>query len=316
MKFRTEITLTPLRRPLNCRTRILALGSCFSEEIGSRLRRVGIHTTINPTGTLFNPESIARQVECFAKGDALTAGELRFDGEVWYHFDLHGSLSHPDQMMALERMNRALQCGCKALQSSEAVVVTFGTAWVYERQGVVVSNCHKQPASEFLRRSLSVGEIVGRWSALLEGPLCQKRLLFTLSPVRHLRNGAEENSLSKAILRLAIEELCRRYPEQCDYLPAGELLLDELRDYRFYATDLAHPSEEAADYIWERLREVLFDAESRRHIEEAERLVRALAHRPLHPETPSARSFQESIRKAVCDLEARSGLSIWAQSEE
>ena len=307
MKFRTEITPSPLRRPIGWQERILAVGSCFAEEIARRLAASKFHIVINPSGVLFNPASIARAMERWSREELFDREEVRcsvVDGQRWFHYDLHGSFSEASPEALLRRAESALRAGSQALREADRVLVTFGTAWVYELRetGCVVANCHRQPRDLFTRRRLSVEEIVAQWSLLIEGPLRGKQVLMTLSPIRHLADGAEENSLSKATLRLAIAELCDRFPE-VEYFPAYELLMDDLRDYRFYGEDLVHPSSQAADYVWEKFAEAALDPALREALPRLEEIRKAMAHRPLHPESEAYRAFCSAALRKVLSLE-------------
>lgn len=283
MKFRTEITPEPLNAPIKMGESLLSVGSCFSELIAGNLAERKFAITINPTGVLFNPASIAQSLGHWSRGEAFAEEEFHPSDELWFHYELHGSLSRKTRHEACEAANRALRTASEALRRADRLLITFGTAWVYElgETGRVAANCHRQPRSLFRRRLLSVEEIVSLWSALLDGPLRNKRLIMTLSPIRHLSDGAAENSLSKATLRVALAELIKRYP-QIDYFPAYELLTDDLRDYRFYGEDLVHPSAQAAAYIWEKFSAAALDPALQRLIVRLEALKRAREHRPLH----------------------------------
>lgn len=311
MKFRTEITPAPLACRIGYSSRILSLGSCFADTVARRLAQAKFDLTANPTGVLFNPLSIAAAVERFDRAEPVDACELHEGSEGWFHDDFHGSFTRSDAGEALAAMNRAVEAGSRALRDGDTLLATFGTAWVYEQcdTGRVVANCHKQPHSTFRRRLATVEEIVTRWSRLLEGPLRDKRIVLTLSPVRHLNDGAAENSLSKATLRVAIAELAERCP-RIDYFPAFELLTDDLRDYRFYADDLVHPSEQAAQYIWERFAEAALDPGTRRIAERIEALVRSSRHRPLHPDSDAWSRFAQRQLAEAEALERETGLDF------
>ena len=208
MKFRTEIEIAPFQTRIGYDNRTLALGSCFAAHIASRLAEARFRVAANPTGILFNPLSIAAAI-----GDAhrqVTLEELHTDGGRWFHFGFHGDLAAPTPEEALLKMNAARAALREALRTSDRAILTFGTAWVYERNGAVVANCHRCPAAEFRRRRLSVGEVADAVSTLLEGPLAGKGVLLTVSPVRHLGDGLTGNAASKATLRVAIEELLAR----------------------------------------------------------------------------------------------------------
>lgn len=304
MKFRTEITPQPLSRPIRLGEKLLSVGSCFSEHIAERLASLKFPIDTNPTGILFNPHSIASALEDWAQGRRLQPEELQCSDGLWFHYAMHGSLSGLEREATCRAMNRALELGERALKEADWLLVTFGTARIYELNdsGGVVANCHKQPRDRFRSRMLSVEEIVGRWSALLDGVLGDKQVIVTLSPVRHLGDGAELNSLSKAVLHLAIAQLEERF-EQVHYFPAWELVMDDLRDYRFYASDLVHPSDEAVRYVWERFSEAALDERVRTLQPRLEALQNALGHRPLHPESEAAETFYRRTLHELLALE-------------
>lgn len=194
--------------------------------------------------------------------------------------------------------------GETGLTAADYVLITFGTAWVYEEGGRVVANCEKRPAHLFTRRRLSVEEIAARFDIMMSGPLADKQVVFTLSPVRHLKDGFEENSLSKAVLRLAISEIVTRHPA-AGYFPAFETLTDDLRDYRFYAPDLAHPSAQAVEYVWEKFAAAAFTPEAQKLLPEIEKIVRATEHRPFGPDTPQHGEFRSLMLARARELAAR-----------
>ena len=251
MKFRTEIRIAPLSVRIGYENRLLALGSCFAEHISGRLSGARFRITSNPSGILFNPLSLAATLESYAAPQEVVPEELGCRNGLWFHYGFHGAFSDGSQKMALSKMNLARRAGASALREADRVILTFGTAWVYELRstGEIVANCHKQPAELFRRRRLTVEEIVARYDDLQAGPLAGKQVILTVSPVRHLGDGLPDNFLSKATLRLAIDEICRRHADTT-YFPAYEILTDDLRDYRFYADDLVHPSQQAQRYIW------------------------------------------------------------------
>jgi hypothetical protein len=191
------------------------------------------------------------------------------------------------------------------LKAADYVLITFGTAWVYEENGRVVANCEKRPAHIFTRRRLSVEEIVARFDNLMQNALRDKQVIFTVSPIRHLKDGFEENSLSKAILRLAIAEITARHPETAQYFPAFEILTDDLRDYRFYASDLAHPSAEAVEYIWEKFSAAALSPETLKLLPQIEKIVRATEHRPFSPDTEEHAAFRRKILAEAKEFAAR-----------
>lgn len=297
MLFQTTIEIKPFENKIDHSQPILSLGSCFADNIAKRLQRAKFSTTASPTGVLFNPESIAHTIERFAEAahnpTAMPAmEELHESNGVWFNYDFHSSLSHTDADTALSQMRDAVMRGAEALASAEVVIITFGTAFAYRlnASGKVVANCHKQPQRLFTRQMLSVEEIVKRYNTILQNALAGKRVIFTLSPVRHLGDGLEQNSLSKATLRVAIAEIVTQN-SNAEYFPSYEILIDELRDYRFYADDMAHPSSLAVDYVWERFGQAIFSNETLELNNRIERIIVATHHRPFNPESEAHRTF-------------------------
>ena len=299
MKFRTEIEITPLAEGLEYGAKIFALGSCFAENISERLQRAKFSITTNPFGVLFNPLSIANAIERLGDARNFAVCDIMAGRENYFSFEAHSSLDGRTNTEAFANLNRAVAQGSKALHEADWTIMTFGTAWVYEREGRVVANCHKQSAAEFERRRLSVAEIVERYSQLFEGVLRDKRVILTVSPVRHIGDGLQENSVSKATLRLAVEELVNKYENVC-YFPSYEILIDDLRDYRYYADDLAHPSKMAVDYVWERFCDGVLSDETKAKLPQVLQVVEAAEHRPFNPDSEAHKTF---CRKMMAKVE-------------
>lgn len=298
MKFRTEIDVKPLAVGIDHTDKVFALGSCFAENISERLAKAKFSVESNPFGVLFNPFSIANALERLDEIRAFAVCDIKAGRENFFSFDAHSSLDGRSHTEIFANLNRAVAQGSKALRESDWVILTFGTAWVYEKDGRVVANCHKQPATEFERRRLSVAEIVERYSRLFEGILRDKKVVLTVSPVRHIGDGLQENSVSKATLRLAVEELVAKF-ENVYYFPSYEILIDDLRDYRYYADDLAHPSKMAVDYVWERFCEAILSPETQEMLPRIAQIVSAAEHRPFNPDSESHKAFcRKMIEKA------------------
>ena len=309
MKFRTEIDIAPLHTRIGYEYRTLALGSCFAEQIGARLARAKFRVTVNPTGILFNPLSIVEALRSYPT--PVGREELHCDGGRWFHFGFHGDFAAPTADEALQRMNAARRAGAEALDTADRVVLTLGTAWVYERGGEVVANCHRQPATEFTRRRLTVEEVTGALAAAIEGPLAGREVILTVSPVRHLGDGLAGNAASKATLRLAAEQLTERYAS-VSYFPAYEILTDDLRDYRFYADDLVHPSPQAVAYIWEKFSAAALTPAAQALLPEVEAIAAAAAHRPRDPHSAAHRDF---CRRMLERIAALPGVDFHAEAE-
>ncbi len=304
MKFRTEIDIKPLGVELGYQSQIVALGSCFAESIGGRLRRSKFNIEVNPTGVLFNPASIAKMIRRFALRQYITAEELHEGAYGWFHYDFHSSLSHPTVEATVESINRAIDLSHDALLKADSIIITLGTAWIYELAdgGGVVSNCHKQPASNFIRRRLSVEEVVDLLEGVITSELAHKRVILTLSPIRHLADGAADNSLSKATLRVAIAQIQERYVEQVSYFPSYEIMMDDLRDYRFYGEDMTHPSTMAIDYVWQLFCDVSLSKRAKELLKRVDGVVRATEHRVVNPQSPSHLRFCESQLRVIDEL--------------
>ena len=296
MKFRTEIEITSLGVKIGYENRVLALGSCFAAHIARKLAGAKFRVAENPSGILFNPLSIAAAIRSYADPAPVTRGELGFDGEVWHHFGFNGDFSAPTTDEALQKMNAARQAGADALRTADRIVLTFGTAWVYKLKssGKVVSNCHRLPEKMFDRQLLTVGEIVAEWKSLLLSLWKQNpelKILFTVSPIRHWKDGAHGNQLSKATLLLAIDALQKEFPEHTAYFPAYEIMMDELREYRFYADDMLHPSTTAIEYIWERFTGSMLSPDSLSILKEWKDIQKAINHKPFQPESEAYKRF-------------------------
>lgn len=279
------------------------IGSCFSEHIAERMLHAGFHVASNPFGIMFNPASIARTIERLTTAQPYSIDDLRLSGERWVSLDFHGDFASRDAEEAIERMNRAVEQGAKVLREADTVVLTLGTAWVYRLNGEVVANCHKLPAQMFSREMMSVDEIVALLGETIQKYLHDKHVVLTVSPVRHVADGLDGNSLSKAMLRVAAARLAEQF-ERVEYFPSFEIMNDDLRDYRFYAEDMVHPSSVAVDYIWERWCEWAIAPSAQTAMHEAERLWRAAHHRPNDPESEDHREFCRKMCERIESLSA------------
>lgn len=286
MKLFTEVCCEKLQ-PISPRERICVLGSCFADSIGERLAAAGFDVLRNPFGTLYNPASVSDAVERLDSARPFTAQECVEMGAgagLVCSFSHHTRFARPTAEAFLDAANAALAADAAAWAGCRRVLVTLGTARVWralERPGQpVVANCLKRPAREFAHELLSVEAC----TALLRQMVAahpDRQFLFTVSPIRHLGDGAHANTLSKSTLHLAVQQVLSEFPDRVGYFPAYEILLDELRDYRFYADDLVHPADSAVQLIWERFLDACTDPADRPAILAAERAARAAAHRPL-----------------------------------
>lgn len=302
MQFRTELILPKAKRPISYADRMLLMGSCFSENIGNWLSDHFMDVLVNPFGILYNPASIAHSLRLLTEEKNYTEADLFEHQGLFRSFDHHSRYSAPTAAETLQLMNESREAATEQLREADLLLITFGTAWVYalKEEGRTVSNCHKLPERLFERRKLSVTEIVSEWSALIEhltaiNPKLQ--IIFTVSPIRHIKDTLHGNQLSKATLLLAIDELQAAF-EQVSYFPAYELLMDDLRDYRFYASDMVHPSETAVSYIQSKFAGVYFDRNTENLFAACEKFKRALDHKPSDPDSAEYQNFlTQNIQK-------------------
>ena len=300
MKLLTPVE-RPARRPcIDYPHRLMLLGSCFATHIGARLQESRFRCDVNPYGVLYNPLSISTALREMLAGKVYTPDDLYEHQGLWHSPMHHGDFSAASARDALRKINLRLEQAARQLDGLDFLLLTWGTAWVYEDRetGRVVGNCHKLPEACFRRRRLSVEEIVADTASLLSVMLARNnrlQVVLTVSPIRHVRDGLHDNQLSKATLLLAAEQVRTAFPDRVFYFPAYELLLDELRDYRFYADDLVHPSDLAVRYVWERFIEWCLSPDARRVMAEVEDIRKALAHRPLHPESEEYKRFLGQI---------------------
>ena len=282
VKLQTIVDIKPSEWKIGYEDKVLMLGSCFSDEIGAQMQQRYLQVTCNPFGTLYNPLSIAQ---------ALTMTEVpelvEHEG-LWHSMAHHGSFSRASKEEAEQAVRASIKTMQQALNEASVVIVTFGTAWVYEMKGEglpvtgygVVGNCHKLPERCFVRRRLTVEEIVDAWKPILE-KYSDKHWLFTVSPIRHIKDGLHENEISKATLLLALEAISHQH-SAISYFPSYEIVLDELRDYRFYADDLVHPSSLAVNYIWERFVDTYCTNQTKNELVLQHKRWKHEHHIPLH----------------------------------
>lgn len=262
----------------------MTVGSCFSDSVGTRMVGCGMNVLVNPLGVLYNPESIAVSLNRCIDHKWIAESDLVFYEGLWHSWLHHGRFSNADRQGCIDACNDKMQEAGKRLFSGCKLIVTFGTAYVFEKtaDGQVVGNCHKLPACNFNRRLLSGAEIANEWNAVLERLATMGvDVLFTISPIRHLADGAHGNQISKSTLLLAVDALVRAH-ENAHYFPAYEIVLDELRDYRFYERDLVHPNDVAVDCVWNHFQQSYFSEKDIAKCEQGGKEHRRDLHRPIH----------------------------------
>ena len=303
--FRTKIEIPESKFQLSHSTKSLLVGSCFADNIGSNLKKYKFPVEHNPFGVLYNPVSIKNNLEILIGKKLLTESDLYYYNDQWISFNHYSAFSNPDKKECLRQINDRIRKASEFLLESSYLFITFGTSWVYEfrKTGKIAANCHKIKASEFKRYLLDLRNVVDGYAEFykkLKEFNPGIKIIFTVSPIRHWKDGAEMNQVSKSILLLSIYELRKKFPEM-DYYPSYEILMDELRDYRFYANDMLHLSEAAIDYIWKKFVSTYIDDKSKVIIGEVEKLNKAMNHRPFNI---NSKPYQEFIQTHLKYIEA------------
>ncbi|MBP3574927.1 MAG: GSCFA domain-containing protein [Paludibacteraceae bacterium] len=306
MKLYTSVDIAPSPKKIAYNDKILLLGSCFADNIGTKFGEYYFQTTVNPYGTLYNPASIAKAISGIGNGVS-DIGIVEHNG-LWHSLSHHGSFSRADKEDLVRASEQSRVQLREALQQASIMIITFGTAWVYKYEDKVVANCHKLPANRFVRRRMTVDEIVEIWQPILAA-MPDKHWIFTVSPIRHVKDGLHENQISKAILLQAMDRLTAKQLDSpiggLSYFPSYEIMLDELRDYRFYAEDMVHPSAVAVDYIWQRFVDTYMTADTQNEMRTLHQLWRDRHHRFLHPDSPEAQQFAAYIKTRLQQLQPR-----------
>ena len=296
MNLQTVVKLEKPSFQVDYKTKMMLIGSCFVENIGKKLAYYQFQTEINPCGVVYNPISVKETLNLLLENRPLDISDLLENNGKWVSLKHHGSFSAVSCTEALERMNERLAIAAKQLRKTDVLVITWGTSWVYRYRstGEIVSNCHRFSAVDFDRFRLSVDEIVDCYTDLLNQLWHLRpdlKVIMTISPVRHWKDGAHGNQLSKAVLLLAMERLCERFKE-IYYFPAYELVMDELRDYRFYGEDLLHLSVSGVEYVWEKFKECFLQLDTQEWMRKIERCNKILAHRPFDQDSEMAQELQ------------------------
>ena len=306
MNLQTKISLTPAKKQFGYTDKLLLLGSCFAENIGEKLEYYKFQSTVNPYGILFHPLAIERVLGDACGNNGFGEDTIFESDGVWKSFIAHSRLNATSQGKVIDRLKTAQSDLRVAITAASHVFITLGTAWVYQHKasGLAVANCHKVPQNEFVKGLLPIPEITAsleRQIALVKSLNPRVQIIFTVSPVRHLKDGFVENNRSKAHLLSAVHEVCES--GNASYFSAYELMMDELRDYRFYASDMLHPSEQAVDYIWERFVDVYAFAKAHKTIKEGGNIQAGLTHRAFNTESEQHKTFLGKLNLRIETLQ-------------
>ncbi len=312
MKLQTIVPLQKAEQPIDYSSKMLLLGSCFVENMGEKLDYYKFRSLQNPIGILFHPLALENLVERALAGKTYQENEVFEQNGIWHCFDAHSDLNALSREDLLNHLNQRLQETKAGLEDATHVIITLGTAWVYEHRllGKTVANCHKVPQKEFEKRLLSTEEIQSSLHRLVNwvqqvNP--KANLIFTVSPVRHLKDGFVENQQSKSHLITALHSVLssRAQSRDVSYFPAYEIMMDELRDYRFYGKDLVHPNELAVEYIWEKFKSTWISPDCYSVMDEVDGVQKGLLHRPFNPDSEAHQTFRKSLRTKITYLQER-----------
>lgn len=300
MNFTTKIPIAKSDNPIDYTAQILSLGSCFAENMGVKFSYFKFRNNVNPFGIIFNPVSLENLIRRAVNNQKFTEDDSFFHNDLWHCFEVHSELSHPDRSFFLDRLNQILNDFHLQILKMTHFQITYGTSWVYLNKVTekIVANCHKVPQSQFDKELLSVATIeksIQNTVELIRKVNPKATFIFTISPVRHSKDGFVENQRSKAHLITAIHSSIFHLPSS-DYFPSYEIMMDELRDYRFYAEDMLHPSTTAVEYIWERFSENYIAEQCLPTMEAVGGIQKALLHRPFNPDSASHQKFLQNLQ--------------------
>ena len=308
MNFTTKIPIAKSNNPINYASKMVSLGSCFAENIGEKLSYFKFQDIVNPFGIIFNPVSIEKLVSRSVNQQNFTEADIFFHNDLWHCYDVHSELSHPDKASFLANLNALIDSTHNQIIKSTHIIITYGTSWVYRNKtsANIVANCHKVPQAQFDKEILSIETIIKSIQNTID--LIQKinaecTFIFTVSPVRHIKDGFVENQRSKAHLLAAIHEILNSESSFLNYFPSYEIMMDELRDYRFYAQDMLHPSQTAIDYIWVRFFENFVTEDCFLIMEEVYSIQKAMSHKPFNPDSDSHKKFLENLQSKKEELQ-------------
>ncbi len=310
MQFTTKIPVQKSSFPIDYDSKIMLLGSCFAENMGKKFDYFKFQATTNPFGIVFNAVSLEKLIQRSVENRKFTESDIFFHNDLWHCYEVHSELSNSDKDAFLESLNDIIHSTNKQLNESTHIIITLGTSWVYRNieTNEIVANCHKVPQKQFTKELLSIHQTEESLQSIISlifsvNPNCN--FIFTVSPVRHIKDGFTENTLSKAHLIAAIHKTITHHPSPITYFPAYEIMMDELRDYRFYAEDMLHPNQTAIDYIWIQFFENYVSESVFGLMNEICSIQKGLQHRPFNPNTESHQKFVLTLEEKMKRINER-----------
>lgn len=308
MNFSTPVVISAANKLINHHDSLLILGSCFAENLGEKLTSHKFNAVVNPFGIIYNPIALANGLQHILDEKLFQQSDLIYFNDKWLSLQHHGSFSDRDKAVCLNNINHSIKSAHTQLKQANYLFITFGSAWAYEhKEHGLVANCHKIPAKQFTKRLLKVEEIVAAYIMLIHTiksihPTID--IVFTVSPVRHAKDGLWENNLSKSVLHLSIKELTDNF-DNCTYFPAYEIVLDELRDYRFFKDDLVHPTALAVKYVWEKFSSSYFSEATIVLMEKIQKIKQAATHKPFDFNSEKHQQFIKNQMDTIKELNAQ-----------
>ncbi len=313
MQFRTQIPILRSNNPIDYNSKVLSIGSCFAENMAEKFDYFKFQNETNPFGIIFNSVSIEKLFRRVCEQDFFQEKDLFFHNERWHSFDVHSDLSNSDRQELLETLNKAVTETYKQIKEATHIIITFGTSWIYRNteSEEIVANCHKVPQKQFAKELLSVETIqksIQNTVDLIQTLNPNINFIFTISPVRHTKDGFVENQLSKSHLFTALHQVLKINNSQFtihNYFPSYEIMMDELRDYRFYNEDMLHPNQIAIDYIWKLFSENYIFQDSFSIMQEVDEIQKSLRHRSFNPESDQHKKFLAKLQQKISILEKK-----------
>lgn len=312
MQFRTEIPIFKSDFPIDYHSKTLLLGSCFSENIGKKFQYYKFQATINPFGIIFNAVSLEKLVKRVVEKHYFTEKDIFFHNDLWHSYEVHSKLSNLNKDEFLDNLNQIIDLTNKQINNLTHCLITLGTSWVYRlRQAQsdncsIIANCHKVPQKEFTKELLSTQQIqesLQNIVSLIQSVNPKVKFIFTVSPVRHTKDGFFENNVSKGNLFSALHNSFDFQLSTFGYFPSYEIVMDELRDYRFFEADMLHPNQQAVDYIWEKFSQSYFHSETIAVMKQVEEIQKGLAHRPSNPDAEAHQKFLKNLQNKIQNLQ-------------
>jgi len=313
MQFRTQIPLSKINNPIDYNSKLISIGSCFAENMAEKFDYFKFQNLTNPFGIIFNSVSIEKIIERTVQENWFTEKDVFFHNERWHCFEVHSDLSNSDREELLETLNKAISETNKKLKEATHIIITYGTSWIYRniQSEEIVANCHKVPQKQFSKELLSVDDIhksIQNTIDLIQTINPNINFIFTISPVRHIKDGFTENQLSKSHLFTALDQVFKNHNSQFtiyNYFPSYEIMMDELRDYRFYSEDMLHPNQIAIAYIWKLFSENYIAPDSFSTMQEVNEIQKSLRHRSFNPESEQHQKFLYKLEQKIDLLEKK-----------